>query len=43
VAASGQPFTERGQAAHSAPPPQPGQTAVGTQRPQKRFVRKGRL
>lgn len=33
---------ERGQAAPAAPPPQPGQTAVGTQRPQKRFFRKGR-
>ena len=42
VAASGQPFTKRGQAAHAAPPPHPGQTAVGTPRPQKRFFRKGR-
>ena len=42
MAASGQPFTKRGQAAHAVPPPQPGQTAVGTQRPQKRFFRKGR-
>jgi len=32
VAASGQPFTKRGQAAHAATPPQLRQTAVDTQR-----------